>query len=395
MKGPQMELTTIATELANEFRDRATEYDRTGEFPTENYDRMRELGYLRGPVPKELGGIGAGLAETAAAQRALARGCASTALAVNMHLFQVGVAADGFRGGGPTGPLLERIAQEGIVLGSTGAEAIVAGDWTTPTTAKADGDDTYIIEGRKFFCSQAPAMDIVRVNATDLETGDILVFALAADAPGVRIEETWDTTGMRATASHDLVLNQVRAPATAIGARIPAGSPLTHPAIANVGRWFETLVAGVYLGIAEEARALVHATLGSGGNSRFRNPVLTDVMLGELEASFLTAKSVHNQVCTELDTQPQDHQRGLALAVLCKQVVTDHAIAVVDKAVELSGGNAFFRRSPLERLARDVRAARFHPPAAPQSYQIAGPRLAPTNLSGEAHQFPASGRFRP
>ncbi len=372
-----MNLPKIATELADEFRETATESDRTGEFPTANYARMRERGYLRGPVPEELGGLGAGLAETAAAQRALARGCASTALAVNMHLFQVGAAADGFRSGGPTGPLLERIAKEGIVLGSTGAEAIVAGPWTTPTTAKPDGDEAWIIDGRKFFCSQAPGMDVVRVNAADTETGDILIFAVPVGLPGVRIEETWDTTGMRATASHDLVLEQVRVPAAALGVRIPAGEPLLHPAIANVARWFEPLVAGVYLGIAEEARALAHASLGGGMNGRFRNPVLTDVMVGELEAAFLTATSVHDQVCAELDSPPADPQRGMALAMLCKQIVSEQAMAVVDQAVALSGGSAYFRKSPLERLARDVRAARFHPPAAPVSFQVAGSRLSP------------------
>lgn len=372
-----MNLTEIATELADEFRERAAEYDRTGEFPTANYDRMRERGYLRGPVPEELGGLGAGLAETAAAQRALARGCASTALAVNMHLFQVGAAADGFRSGGPTGPLLQRIATEGLVFGSTGAEAIVAGPWTTPTTAKPDGNDGYIIDGRKFFCSQAPGMDLVRVNAADTENGDLLIFTVPANLPGVQIVETWDTTGMRATASHDLVLEQVRVPAAALGARIPGGEPLLHPAVANVARWFSTCVSGVYLGIAEEARALMYASLGSGGNSRFRNPVLTDVMLGELEAAFLTATSVHDQVRTQLDTQPEDPQRGMALAILSKQVVTEQSIAVVDKAVALSGGSAYFRRSPLERLARDVRAARFHPPASPVSFQVAGSRLGP------------------
>jgi alkylation response protein AidB-like acyl-CoA dehydrogenase len=372
-----MSLFTIATELADEFRETAAEHDRTGEFPKANYERMRERGYLRGPVPEELGGLGAGLAETAAAQRALARGCASTALAVNMHLFQVGAAADGFRSGGPTGPLLERIAKDGIVLGSTGAEAIVAGPWTTPTTAKADGDDAWILDGRKFFCSQAPGMDIVRVNATDTENGDILIFAVPANLAGVRIDETWDTTGMRATASHDLVLEQVRVPAAALGVRIPAGEPLLHPAIANVARWFEPLVSGVYLGIAEEARAIAHASLGGGLNGRFRNPVLTDVMVGELEAAFLTATSVHDQVCAQLDSPPADPQRGMALAMLCKQIVTEQAIAVVDKAVALSGGSAYFRKSPLERLARDVRASRFHPAASPVSFQIAGSRLRP------------------
>jgi alkylation response protein AidB-like acyl-CoA dehydrogenase len=149
------------------------------------------------------------------------------------------------------------------------------------------------------------------------------------------------------------------------------------PAVANVARWFLPLVSGVYLGIAEEARAIAHRSLGGGMNGRFRNPALTDVMVGELEAAFLTATSVHDQVCAELDSPPSDLQRGLALATLCKQIVTEQAIAVVDKAVALSGGSAYFRKSPLERLARDVRAARFHPPAAPVSFQVAGSRLGP------------------
>jgi len=149
----------IARTLADEFRPRAAEYDRTGAFPSENYQRMREAGYLRAIVPEELGGLGAGLAEMSRAQQALARGCASTALAVNMHQFQIGTTADAFRGGAPVAPLLKRVADEGIVIASNGAEAIVAGEWTTATTARRK-NGSYIIDGRKFFCSQASGMDI-------------------------------------------------------------------------------------------------------------------------------------------------------------------------------------------------------------------------------------------
>jgi alkylation response protein AidB-like acyl-CoA dehydrogenase len=106
----------IARELAAEFRTRAAEYDRNGAFPMENYDRMRESGYLRAPVPEELGGLGATLPQMARAQQELARGCASTALAVNMHQFQVGAAADGFRKTGANEAPLRRVANEGIVL---------------------------------------------------------------------------------------------------------------------------------------------------------------------------------------------------------------------------------------------------------------------------------------
>ena len=58
-----------------------------------------------------------------------------------------------------------------------------------------------------------------------------------------------------------------------------------------------------------------------------------------------------------------------------KEAVVDNAIKTVEKAVEIAGGRSYFRKSPLERLARDVRAARFHPPSAPISYQMAGERI--------------------
>ena len=367
------DVLALAEGLADEFRGRAAALDRTGEFPFANYARMREAGYLRALVPAELGGLGAGLAEMSHAQQALARGCASTALAVNMHQFQVGFMADGWRAGAPVEAALRRVATEGIVLASTGAEALVAGEWTTATSAEPR-DGGYVVNGRKFFCSQAPGMDVVRVNARDTATGELLIVAVPATTAGVRVVETWDTTGMRATASHDVVFENVRVPSEAVGARIPAGPPLRHRALAGVGVWFLSLISGVYLGVAEEARAEAYRALGTGINSSFRAPALTDVLIGEMEAEFLTAASVRDQVVGQLDRDRADVQTALARAVLCKEIVTARAIAVVEKAVEIAGGRAYFRRSPLERLARDVRAGRFHPPAAPVSFQIAGER---------------------
>lgn len=365
---------TIARTLAAEFQARAAEYDRTGQLPSENYQRMRETGYLRAGVPIELGGLGAGLLELSRAQQALARGCASTALAVNMHQFQVGSLVDGWRSGKPAEPMLRRIADEGIVLASTNAEMLVAGAWTTSTVAHREGDG-YRISGRKFFCSQATGMDVVRVAALEPETSEILVFSVPGKAEGLTVVETWDTTGMRATASHDVVLDGVQVPASAVSARLSPDGPLQHPALAGLATWFLSLLSGVYLGIAEEARAVALASLGRGRNGAFRDQALTDVLIGELETGYLIAVSTRDQVVGLLDRDRSDVQASFGRAVLCREVVLSHAMAVVDKAVELTGGSAFFRKSPLERLARDVRAARFHPPSAPVSYQVVGQRV--------------------
>jgi len=366
------DVVQIAERLADEFRGQASKYDQSGEFPFESYGRMREEGYLRAPVPEELGGLGAGIEEMTRAQQALARGCGSTAIAVNMHLFQVGTMADGWRNGGPDA-LLKRIAAEGIVIASLGAEAVVAGEFSPSATAERV-ESGYKLNGRKYFCSQAPGMDIVRTFARDVETGETKLFGFPANAPGVRWEATWDTTGMRASASHDLVLEDVMVPETALGATLPAGPPMRVPLLANVARWFHLLASGVYLGIAEEARAEAYKALGKGINSTLRDPALTDMLIGEMEAEFLTAQSVRDSVAARLATMPADPHEAVRLSTLCKEIVTARAVATVEKAVEIAGGRSFYRKSPLERLARDVRAGRFHPPAAPVSFQMAGER---------------------
>ncbi|MGI9624554.1 MAG: acyl-CoA dehydrogenase family protein, partial [Acidimicrobiales bacterium] len=284
-------MTEVALELRETFDKRAGEADLTGTLQVDNYSDMAETGYLRGAVPVELGGLDADLAEFANAQRTLGWGCASTALAVNMHHFQIGAAAEKFRATGANEDALRRVVDEAVVLGSTAAEAVVAGSWDTPTTATAEAD-TYVINGRKFFFSQSHMVDIVRVNARDTETGEILAVAVPMNAPGVSIIDTWDTLGMRATASNDLVLDNVRVPASAVGVRLSPDAPTWDPAFAGVVKWFLSGVTGVYMGIADRAREVARESLTSGSKSTSRDDVLTDTLLGELEITHLTASAV-------------------------------------------------------------------------------------------------------
>src|ERR687897_1269644 len=93
----QRELVELAGRLADEFTERAGEHDREASFPFENYERMREEGYLGITVPEELGGMGAGLLDLILAQERLAAGDGSTALAVNMHVSPIGQLASLWR----------------------------------------------------------------------------------------------------------------------------------------------------------------------------------------------------------------------------------------------------------------------------------------------------------
>jgi alkylation response protein AidB-like acyl-CoA dehydrogenase len=117
-------------------------------------------------------------------------------------------------------------------------------------------DGGYRVRGRKIFVSGAPAGDLFMTMAIhdDPEHGPtVLHLAIPLDAPGLAIQDTWRTLGMRGTGSHDIVLDNVFVPAAAIGVRRPPGRwEPWHVVAVHV----EPLIYAVYVGIAEAARAL-------------------------------------------------------------------------------------------------------------------------------------------
>src|SRR4029079_13113935 len=73
-----------------ELADRAAEHDRDGSYPFEAVELLKAAGYFAAPVPVELGGLGVSTApDLVVGSSRLARGDASVAIAVNMHLVAV------------------------------------------------------------------------------------------------------------------------------------------------------------------------------------------------------------------------------------------------------------------------------------------------------------------
>src|SRR5688572_21914134 len=189
---------SVAAELGAEFAPRAAEHDRENSFVAENFDRMREAGYLRLAVPKELGGLGATMRQVVFAQAELARACAATALAVNMHQYLVLANVFRWKKGAPGADnVLRRVAGEGIVLMTSGGSD---GIWPSGKAVKENGG--YRISGRKVFCSQAPAADVLTTMAVydDPAEGPVVLLAgIPMTSPGITILDNWDVMGMRAT----------------------------------------------------------------------------------------------------------------------------------------------------------------------------------------------------
>src|SRR5207302_1857458 len=106
----------ITDEMLARFRERAPIYDRENRFFDEDFEDLRSSGYLTSAVPSDLGGGGLSLVEVCRAQRRLAYNAPATALAVNMHIYWTGVAADLRRMCDPSLEWLLREAAEGQIF---------------------------------------------------------------------------------------------------------------------------------------------------------------------------------------------------------------------------------------------------------------------------------------
>src|SRR5512132_1611693 len=87
---PGARLVAIADGLREQLAARAAEHDRDASYPFEAIDALKAAGYFTAPVPVELGGLGVSCAhDLVLGSSRLARGDASVAIGVSMHLLAV------------------------------------------------------------------------------------------------------------------------------------------------------------------------------------------------------------------------------------------------------------------------------------------------------------------
>ncbi len=123
-----------------------------------------------------------------------------------------------------------------------------------------------------------------------------------------------------------------------------------------------------YLGLAQAARD--HAIDAVSGRSQEPygapqshypgNQFLAD----DMEIGIRAARTLVLETARTLDTPEVRADPPLRDLIACHQFVMETSYAVVEKAMRLVGGAALFRKSPLEQMFRDARAAVLHQPFA-------------------------------
>lgn len=340
--------------LGKVFAQRAAEHDHMDTFVLENYDLLKKHRLFAAMVPLELGGENLPHAQMCDMLRILAQYCGSTALALSMHQHLLAANIWKYKKGKGGEEMLKKVAQEQLVLVSTGAK-----DWLESNGSMEKTDGGYLVTAQKHFASQAPAGNILVTSAPylDPEKGwQVLHFALPMQAKGVRVINNWYTLGMRGTGSHTVALDEVFVPDASVVLQRKRGE--YHPIWNVVLTVAMPLIMSVYVGIAEAAAQAV--TLTARNKNRENSPQV--YLLGEMANELTNAQVLLKdmiRLTNAYDFDPVDQLGNEMLKR--KTLVAGACIRTVNKAMEIAGGQGFYRHFGLERLFRDVQGAAYHP----------------------------------
>jgi alkylation response protein AidB-like acyl-CoA dehydrogenase len=288
------DLREISAQLART----AAHYDRTGAFPHENFARLHGRGLIGLVAARELAGDPLTLLEARQVVEAVARGEPSTALVLIMTYLFVFQAARN-----PNWPpALRRHVLEDIALNGALANALrvepelgtpVRGGLPETTARRVPGG--WRLSGRKLYSTGIPALKWLGVwGRTDDPAPLVGTFLVPASAHGIRIEESWDQLGMRATSSHDAIFENVFIPAEyAVDIRTPKGWEAERPA--ELLSWMSVLIGALYDAVARNARDWLVGFANERAPANLGAPLATlprfQEAIGEIEALLFTNRA--------------------------------------------------------------------------------------------------------
>jgi acyl-CoA dehydrogenase len=348
----QKELQNRARRFAQEYMiPHAHYYDKTGEFPRSIIKKCWDEGLMNLSIPKEYGGPGLGSIEQCITVEEMAAGCAgmTTSIYVNsLGAEPILVAGSPEQKEKYLRPLTEDLKFISFACSEPGMGSDVAG---IQTRVKRDGDH-YVLNGSKFWITNAPHADVYTVFASlnpSLRHKSLCAFIVDADTPGVKTGRPVEKMGHRASTTSSVMFRDARVPAENIlgeegeGFKIAMKTfAMTRPAIAA----FATGLARAAMEFARDYTMKREAFGEKLSNFEAIQFKLADMYMKIEAARMMYLKAAWTADFVGDSTIP---------ASAAKAFATDVAMEVASEAVQIHGGYGYIDQYPVEKLFRDAK----------------------------------------
>ncbi|MGE0240837.1 MAG: acyl-CoA dehydrogenase family protein [Parvibaculaceae bacterium] len=375
----QREILEMVDKFARaEVEPRAAALDETSEFPRELYKMAADLGLFGLWIPEDYGGSGPDVVTPLLISERLARASAAFALIYSncgdACTPIVHAASDDIKR-----KYLPGIATGGLIPCFALSEPGAGSDAASITTTAAREGDSYVINGRKAWCTNGAVGDVYTVFAkTDREAGNkgVTAFIVPRDTPGLVIGRNEKLIGLHGSPTTQLFFDNVRVPA---GNRLGEEGDGFKIAMVSLDE-ARANCAAMALGAATSA--LDHAIVYARERVQFGKPIIQhqglQFLLAGNAAELAAARSLWEKTIALLASERS--KQTSTLAAMTKLVCTETAMRVTTDAVQALGGNGLSREYPVERMMRDVKAFEIFDGASQIQKMLIGRYLEKTGL---------------
>ena len=363
-------IQNTARELAEDFSTRAMQHDQELTRTDENYAKLKEAGFYSLVAAKKYGGWGAGVLGWVVAAEELAQGCASTAVSFNMH---VATLATYLMKTNFAETYKQRLADEIIrenkliaaILSEPGTTGLLPATFACTTQArKVSGG--WRLNGKKSFCTMAQSADVINLFAHPEESKDpetALSLLVSPKSKGIRFESNWNTLGMRATRSDNMILEDVFVPDEGLYCEIPNAGRFVSDSEPLYNLPYTAVYLGVGVGALAAAKEAVHKRIPKGYKQSLAYHPDVRRRIAQAAAQLDAGRLMVRDCAWRLDREGQT-PAVTASYFKTKYFVGEAVAAATRSCLEMGGAHALFKGSKLELLFRDgVTATIHHPPA--------------------------------
>jgi len=330
----------------------ATEWERSGRYPTEIVEKMKRMGLFGLTVPEEYGGLAADMVSFALVFEEIARGWMGVAGTIGSHSLACWMIArhgteEQKRSHLPD--LATGARRTGIALTEPGAGTDLQG---ISTRAVRDGDD-YVVTGTKTWITNARHADplpvLVKTSIAEPAHKGMSVLLVDPSADGFTVSRDLPKLGYKGTETCEVVLDGVRVPVTALLGGVE-------------GRGMQQVLGGLEIGrvnIAARAvgvaQAAYDAALGyARERTAFGQPIAEfqaiQLKLADLATEIQAARLLTYWAASQADGGKRvDMQAGMA-----KYFASEVALKASLEAMRIHGGYGYSQEFVVERLYRDA-----------------------------------------
>jgi alkylation response protein AidB-like acyl-CoA dehydrogenase len=339
----------------NEIAPHADQWDEEHSFPREIFRPMAEMGLAGLLAPEEYGGSQLPRLTGALIYEELGKADMGTAVWLSVHNMVTGIISR-YGDEDQRARWIPRLTSGDLLGAFSLSEAHAGSDAANVQCAARREDDCYILNGSKFWVTNAGVADLYVVFARTGEQGSrgVSAFVVELGTPGFSIGKLERKMGLHASPLGELLFDQCKIPATN---RLGAEGEGLKIALSGLdgGR---VNIAATATGVAQAA--LDVATNYARERLAFGKPIAAfegvQFLLADMAMKVEASRLLAHQAAAAMDSM-DDGVAATQYAAMAKCFATDAAMAVTTDAVQVLGGAGYVRDWPVERYMRDVKVA--------------------------------------